>query len=106
MAKTENWGKRLQQILKEKGVSSREAARIIGVQPSVISGWTAGQSPNDFNKVKVLADHLKVSFTWLLTGVNDSGEKLSSISEIFSEESVFDGYCRVRIERLVPRGKG
>ena len=103
LGKTSNWGKRLQHILKEKQITQREAAQVAGVQPSVIAGWTAGQSPNDFVKVKQLADHLGVSFTWLLTGTNDQKEKLSSVSELFEEQQYFDGYARIRIDRLIPR---
>lgn len=104
MSKTEIWGKRLGAILKEKNISQKVAAKIAGVQPSVLSGWLAGQSPQDFMAVKKLVDSLQISFTWLMTGAADKNEKMASISEIFEEQQYFDGYARIRIDRLVKRG--
>lgn len=102
-AKEKNWGRRLADILKEKGVSQKEAAKKAGVRPSVLSGWLSGASPNDFTAVKRLADSLQTSFTYLLTGEPDSSQS-PTINEVFDDGgSLFDGYAKITIQRLIPR---
>jgi len=105
VTKTESWGKRLQSALKERGITQKDAAKLSGVRPSVVAGWISGASPNNFLAVKKLADHLGISFSWLMTGLPDKSEPMSSISEMFEEQEYFDGYARIRIDRLVPRKK-
>ena len=105
--KRDNWGKRLTDILKERKVTQKDAAKVIGVNASVMSGWLSGASPNDFQAVKKLADHLKISFTWLMTGQEDSGSDAPAIAEVFEEQDdIFDGYAKIKITRLMPRKKG
>jgi transcriptional regulator with XRE-family HTH domain len=98
-----HWGKRLQSILTERSITVREAGRICQVSPSVISGWLKGNSPADLVIIKRLSEYLDVSFSWLLTGSYEKAAKMPSLSELFSEQQYFDGYARIRIDRLVPR---
>jgi len=105
--KKQNWGKRLAEILKERKISQKEAASIAGVRPSVLSGWIAGMSPRDFDSLKVLSDHLQVSFTWLLTGAEEIKGQTPSVAEAFEDGgTLYDGYAKISIQRLVPRNKG
>lgn len=97
----EHWGIRLQKILKEKKLSLRELSRHTKVSPSVISGWLKGNSPTDLILIKNLSEHLGVSFSWLLTGSPEKGTSMPSMSELFEELPYFDGYARIRIDRLV-----
>lgn len=98
-----NWGRRLADVLKDKAISQKEAARAAKVSPSVLNGWLQGASPNDFTKVKMLADHLRVSFTWLLTGMDETHRTAPSLDEYFESEDYFEGHVRIRIERLTPK---
>ena len=100
---TEHWGQRLSRVLKEHGLSNRAAAKLIGVSPSVVDGWTKGSSPSDLSAVKMLADHLSVSFSWILTGQREKESPKASVAELFQELPYFDGYARIRIDRLMPR---
>lgn len=97
----EHWGVRLQKILKEKKLSLRELSRHTKVSPSVISGWLKGNSPTDLILIKNLSEHLGVGFSWLLTGSHEKGSAVPSMSELFDETPYFDGYARIRIDRLV-----
>lgn len=97
-----HWGKRLHSILTERSISVREAARICQVSPSVVSGWLKGNSPSDLVIIKKLCEQLDVSFSWLLTGSYEKSSQTPSISELFTEQLYFDGYARIRIDRLVP----
>lgn len=109
MAKTKresNWGTRLRAVLKERGMSVRKAARVAGVSPSVLDSWTSSATPKDLFAVKRLADELGVSFSWLLIGERESAQVPVSVSELFDEVPYFDGYARIRIDRLTPRKGG
>ena len=97
----EHWGIRLQKILKERDISLRELSRQTKVSPSVISGWLKGNSPTDLNLIKNLSEKLGVGFSWLLTGSHEKGSTVPSMSELFDEQLYFDGYARIRIDRLV-----
>lgn len=101
-----NWGTRLRAILKERGMSVRKAARVAGVSPSVLDSWTSGATPKDLMAVKRLADDLGVSFSWLVIGEREDIRAPLSVSELFEETPYFDGYARIRIDRLIPKGKG
>ena len=104
MGKDTSWGTRLSQILREKKVTQKKAAQIAGVAASVMSGWLSGVSPTDLKAVKRLCDELEVNFTWLLTGESDRDANIT-ISELFDETPYFDGYARIRIDRLTKRTK-
>lgn len=100
-----NWGRRLANVLKEKAISQKQAARAVKVSPSVLNGWLAGASPNNFNKVKQLADYLGVSFTWLLTGESDGNKHHPSLEDLFEAEPFFQGNVKITIEKLLPKAK-
>lgn len=97
----EHWGIRLQKVLSEKNMSLRELSRHTKVAPSVLSGWLKGNSPTDLILIKNLSEHLGVSFSWLLTGTYEKGSVVPSMSELFEELPYFDGYARIRIDRLI-----
>jgi transcriptional regulator with XRE-family HTH domain len=106
MSKTteSHWGQRLTSALREKRISLRKAAAIAGVPASTADSWSSGRSPSDLKAVKRLCDHLNISFTWLLTG--ELEVQLSAESDlVFIEPAplLFDGYLKVKIERIVPK---
>ncbi len=98
-----NWGERLRAVLKEKKVSLRRAAKIADVSPSVLDSWTSGSTPKDLYAVKRLADNLGVSFSWLVIGEREENQSMATVAEIFDETPYFDGYARIRIDRLIPK---
>ena len=57
----------------------------------------------DLMLIKNLSEQLGVGFSWLLTGTREKGLSAPSVSELFDEQLYFDGYARIRIDRLVPR---
>lgn len=104
--KSEHWGHRLKKVMTEKDMSQRDVAAICNTSVSVVSAWVKnGSSPADLMAVKMLADELKVSFSWLVTGTYESGATQPSMTEIFDETPYFDGYARVRIDRLILKKK-
>lgn len=101
---TDHWGIRLKGLLNEKSITLREVSRLCNVSPSVVSGWiNNGNSPTDLMSIKKLSEKLQVSFSWLLTGTYEDGNTKPSVAEIFEETPYFDGYARIRIDRLIPK---
>jgi len=101
------FAKNLRALMAEKKVTVRAAAAIAGVGTSTIDNWRGGALPEDFVAVKRLAHSFGVSFSFLLTGGDDSSpDRLPLIAEVFDDGgALFDGYAKITIQRLVPRKK-
>lgn len=100
------FAKRLNLLMEEKSIGVREAARLAGVGPSTIMSWKSGSLPEDYLAVKRLAEALGTTMSFILTGENDSRSDHVSISEVFDDGgTLFDGYAKVTIQRLIPRKK-
>lgn len=101
------FSKILSSLMKERGITLKEAASIAGVSQSTISDWRSGTSPEDYMAVQELANYLGVSLSFILTGKEDSvGGKPASVIEVFEEDNVvFDGYAKITIQKLIPRKK-
>lgn len=95
------FAKNLGNILRERQLSLRAAAKMAGVSPSVVSGWSAGAQPTNVLAVHRLAKALGVSFEWLLTGEHSS-ETITTFnwSEFFEEEAAFSGIYRFEAKKL------
>lgn len=92
--------------MKERGVGVREAARIAEVSSSTLVNWRSGTSPEDFVALHRLVKKLGTSLSWILTGEDDSKSSgTQAISEVFDDGgALFDGYAKITIQRLLPRG--
>lgn len=101
------FAKNLVNLMAEKKMTVRNAASIAGVGASTIVSWRSGAMPEDFRAVKKLAKAFNVSFSFLLTGEDDSKtEGLPSIQEVFDpSDFLFDGFAKITIQRLIPRKK-
>lgn len=99
------FSKLLVSLMEERNLGVREAARAAQVSPSTIVSWRSGSLPEDYVAVKRLAKHLGVSLSFILTGEDETrSEGVPAVSEVFEDGGVFfDGYARIRIERLVPK---
>lgn len=99
------FSKLLVSLMEEKGLGVREAARVAQVSPSTIVSWRSGSLPEDYRAVKRLAKELGVSLSFLLTGEDETRlAGIPSVSEVFEDGGVyFDGYARIKIERLIPK---
>lgn len=97
----------LTKLMDEKEISIREAAKIAGVGHSTISSWRSGASPDNFIAIMKLAKGLGVTFSYLLTGEDDTRpDNPPSVSEVFSEgDFLFDGFAKITIQRLIPKEK-
>jgi transcriptional regulator with XRE-family HTH domain len=99
------FSKILRSLMSEKRITVRKAAEYAAVGPSTIDSWRAGALPEDYAAVKRLAKHLDVSFSFLLTGEDEThASKSPGITEVFDDGgNLFDGYAKITIQRLLPR---
>lgn len=102
---TPPFSKLLVGLMREKNMTVREAAAVAGVGPSTIVSWRSGALPEDFRAVRALARKLGVSFSYLLTGEDDTRpDGAPSVNEVFQDAgTLFDGYAKIQIQRLIPR---
>lgn len=103
---TAPFGRLLASLMNEKNIGVREAARIAEVGPSTIVSWRGGALPEDYRAVKKLAAALGTTLGFLLTGEDDSRPSASPVlvAEVFNDGgTLFDGYAKITIQRLVPR---
>lgn len=101
------FGKILTALMEEKKMGVREAARIADVGASTIVSWRGGALPEDYLAVKKLASALGTSLGYLLTGEIDERPPgtTPSIAEVFGDGGMlFDGYAKITIQRLIPKG--
>lgn len=92
---------RLSNLLTESGLTVKEAASICGTGTSQIQSWKSGTLSTDYAALSKLAEHLGITLEYLLTGENKTQP---GIKEIFQNgELLFDGFLKVRIERMIPR---
>ena len=90
----------------EQKLTVREAAAAAEVGASTIVSWRGGALPEDYRAVKSLAKRLGVSFSYLLTGEDESRPDGALVSEVFDEDgAIFDGYAHIRVIKLVPKRK-
>ena len=89
----------LKKLMRTKGLSAKELALSIDVKPSTLSGWVQGSSPRDLVEVHRCAKFLGVSMEKLLF----DKEPDSATLEDFMTEQVFDGYLKVKIERVISK---
>jgi transcriptional regulator with XRE-family HTH domain len=100
------FGRLLTEVMKERGVSIRQAARLAHVNTSTLQSWRSGAIPEDYLAVKRLAEAMGTTLSYLLTGENEAMPKNPPVTEVFNMGDVlFDGYARIQIQRLIPKGK-
>lgn len=99
----------LTQVLKDRGITQRQAAALCSVAPSVINQWTSGSQPLDLGAVLTLSKALGISFQFLLTG-EEPGPAPKPVAEIPLDElfeespTEFSGIYRIEAKRLRRKG--
>jgi len=64
-------GEKIDQLIKESGITAYKLSKDIYVSQSAISNWISGKKKPIAPLVKLIADYFNVSFDWLL---KDKGE--------------------------------
>ncbi len=104
---TTPFAKILSSLMEEKNIGVREAGKIADVGASTIMSWKSGALPEDYLAVKKLAEGLGTTLSYILTGEDDARtDGPPAIAEVFSDGgSLFDGYAKITIQRLLPKTK-
>lgn len=87
----------LRRLMKERKISLRQLSKITGIKPSTLSGWCNNVSPRDLTEVLICARHFKMSLEQFLFDTPPDASNL----ENFLTEDVFNGFLKVKIERVV-----
>ena len=98
------FGKILRSIMQERKLTLKQMAELSGVGTSVVQNWLEGKNPHDLKAVSRLAQSLGISFKGLLMGEAETINKPTTLAEIFNEQDLFEGVCKISIKRLLPRG--
>ncbi len=98
------FAKVLKGIMNERGLTVRAIAEMAGVSSSVAQNWLSLAAPHDLQAVAKLAKALKIEFRELLLGEPEEFTgKPGDLKNIFDEQDLFEGICKVKIQRLMPK---
>lgn len=95
----------LKRIMEERDLSVRAIAAMAEVKsPSIVMSWLSKANPHDLQAVARLAKALNIGFKELLLGETEE-PKFTELStkDLFDEQDFFEGICRIKIQRLVPK---
>ena len=98
------FAKILERVMEERGLSIGAIAEMAGVSRSVVQSWTSKANPHDLQAVAKLSKALGMGFKELLLGeIEERDVDGVSVKDLFDEQEFFEGVCRIRIQRLVPK---
>lgn len=102
------FSRNLSLILKERQISQKQAADLMGVAISVIHDWTTGTYLNDPSALLKLCRAVNCDFQWLLTGEQSRPKNQANLTEIFDiqDDPAFSGVFIIEAKRLkIKRGQ-
>ena len=99
------FGENLRKIMSERNLTLREIGELAGVGISVVESWLSKSNPHDLVAVGRLSEKLGVPFKKLVLGANDPVDPSLTIDEMYDENDLIEGLCRVSIKRLVLKNK-
>ena len=72
---------RLKKIRKDKGLSQKEMAQILGVTTIALSGWETGRVPAGRSRLYMIAEVFGVNIEWLLKGEGPQYKSPTDVDE-------------------------
>ncbi len=97
------FAKNLGLILRERGLSQKSAAEIMGISVSVVNDWIHGTQPSDHHALLRLCKAISCDFQWLLTGTRSNPvASTSNLHEVFDvqDDPMFSGVFMIEAKRL------
>lgn len=91
----------LNELMKQRSISSRALSKATGVPQSTLSHLLSGRSSQKPEHLLEIAKHFGVSMEYLIFGEDQQTPTLESVLT----EEVFSGWLRVKIERAIPNKK-
>ena len=104
MKKTNAFGVRLEQLCKQKEISTNDLARRIAIPRATVHEWigSSGRMPRDPEHLKKLCDFFNVSSAYLLWGEE---EKTTSLDELISKTDIHTGMYQITIQKIDQKTK-
>jgi len=99
------FAKNLKRIMGERNLTVRAVAVMAEVKgPSIVMSWLSSANPHDLKAVAKLAKALNIGFKELLLSEVE-GQRVEDLtaSDLYNEQDFFDGICRIKIQRLIPK---
>src|SRR2546430_15280118 len=92
------FGRILSALIRRRGLTLKQTAESAQVGTSVVQGWLSGANPHDLWAVYRLAEHLGVSFQYLLLGRSSKAleegppelKVVSSVGNVITGESLLE----------------
>lgn len=84
MSLNTEFGQRLQQLRKTKGLSQEELADRVGVSRQAVSKWESGQTAPDLERLVALSEQLDTTTDYLLKGTNPLPQESGPDAGLFS----------------------
>lgn len=99
--KKNDFGKRLEVLCKEKGISVIELSRRISVSSKTLYEWlgASGRLPRDPEHLRALSEFFSVSIEFLLFGE----ESRITIDSLISKTEIHTGLYEITIKRATPK---
>ncbi len=89
----------IQSLKKDQGMTTKALASLCGVSVATIHSWANGGYPAEsVHALKKLSNHFGKSLAAALCGEEDISQL-----DILEKSLVFDGYLKVKIERVIPK---
>lgn len=73
--------KRIDSVLREKGISKKEFYKACKITSSAYSQWNTGKTEPRTTKIKEISNYLNVMYEWLAFGIGEKEKSLSKIGE-------------------------
>jgi transcriptional regulator with XRE-family HTH domain len=89
-------------LLKKRRMSAQALATATDIPVSTIKAWLGGNAPRNLDDVRAVARHMGVSFEYLIFGEDPDASSMLANALL---EQVFDGYLKVRVERVLKSSK-
>ncbi|HBL81430.1 MAG TPA: hypothetical protein DD391_02335 [Clostridiales bacterium] len=94
-----NFSQRLQEIMKNNGITKFKLSKQLNVSPSTVANWLNGESRPNIERIRQIAEFFNVSADFLLTGNNASSQQMPVSNESFEqlERILLDAFRKVSI---------
>lgn len=99
MKRKPDLSKFLKELMEKNGITSTKLSKACSIPSSTLSTYLSGKKASySPEHLASLADYFGVSVDFLLFGESTTANSLNSLLT----EEVFDGYIKVRLERVIP----
>lgn len=102
MKRKPDLSKHLRALMEQSKISSTQLSKECLIPASTLSTYLSGKKASySPDHLAALADYFSVSLDYLMFGETSGASSLNSLLT----EQIFDGYLKVKVERVIPNSK-